>query len=134
MAVIRSWARTDVGKKRKHNEDAFLADDALGLYVVADGMGGHAAGEVASAQAVQSIRDALAPNRSILERFANQPSVEARESIAALMETAIQKACADVTAKAATTAVAARTLVTVLFIIVPPWWMCLAGEAPARWG
>ena len=66
MAVIRSWARTDIGKKRKQNEDAFLADDGLGLYVVADGMGGHAAGEVASAQAVQSIRDALAPCRPIL--------------------------------------------------------------------
>jgi serine/threonine protein phosphatase PrpC/CRP-like cAMP-binding protein len=96
VPVIRSWARTDVGKKRKHNEDALLADDALGLYVVADGMGGHAAGEVASAQAVESIRAALAPNRSILERYAAQPSVEARESIASLMETAVQKACADV--------------------------------------
>src|SRR5438105_816963 len=96
VPVIRSWARTDVGKKRKHNEDAFLADDALGLYVVADGMGGHAAGEVASAQAVQSIRAALAPSRPILDRFAAQPSVEARESIGSLMETAIQKACADV--------------------------------------
>src|SRR5438105_3982744 len=59
-------------------------------------MGGHAAGEVASAQAVKSIRDALAPTRSILERYAAQPSVAARESIASLMETAIQKACADV--------------------------------------
>ncbi|MFL5278510.1 MAG: Stp1/IreP family PP2C-type Ser/Thr phosphatase [Myxococcales bacterium] len=96
MPVIRSWARTDIGKKRKQNEDAFLADDALGLYVVADGMGGHAAGEVASAQAVQSIRDALAPCRPILERFAASPTVEVRESISSLMETAIQKACADV--------------------------------------
>jgi PPM family protein phosphatase len=96
VPFIRSWARTDVGKKRKQNEDAYLADDALGLYVVADGMGGHAAGEVASAQAVQSIREALAPSRPILERFAANPSVEARESMASLMETAIQKACADV--------------------------------------
>src|SRR4051812_10720388 len=59
-------------------------------------MGGHAAGEVASAQAVKSIRAALAPCRPILERYAAQPSVAARESIASLMETAIQKACADV--------------------------------------
>src|SRR5256885_16529177 len=59
-------------------------------------MGGQGAGEVASAQAVKSIRAALAPTRSILERYAAQPSVEARESIASLMETAIQKACVDV--------------------------------------
>src|SRR5260370_22478423 len=56
MTVIRSWARTDVGKRRKHNEDAFLNDDELGLYVVADGLGGHAAGGVARAQAVTPSR------------------------------------------------------------------------------
>ena len=96
MSVIRSWARTDIGKKRKHNEDAFLADDELGLYIVADGMGGHAAGEVASAQAVRSIREALAEGRPLLESFARTPTVEAREQVAQLMERAILKACADI--------------------------------------
>src|SRR5438477_9704423 len=94
--TVSSFGATHVGKKRTSNEDAFLADNALGLYVVADGMGGHAAGEVASAQAVKSIRDALAPTRSILERYAAQPSVAVRDSLASLMESAIQKACADV--------------------------------------
>ena len=96
MSVIRSWARTDVGKKRKHNEDAFFADDQLGLYIVADGMGGHAAGEVASAQAVRSIRAALAEGKPLLESFARAPTVEAREQVAQLMERAILKACADI--------------------------------------
>ena len=96
MPVIRSWARTDVGRKRKHNEDSFHQDDAGGLYVVADGMGGHAAGEVASAQAVKSIREALQQGKPILDSFARTPTVEARESVAALMENAIQKACADI--------------------------------------
>ncbi len=44
-----------VGRKRKSNQDAFLVDDELGLYVVADGMGGHAAGEVASQEAVEAV-------------------------------------------------------------------------------
>ncbi len=94
--TIRSWARTDIGKKRKHNEDSFLNDDALGLYIVADGMGGHAAGEVASAQAVKSIREALVDGRPLLESFAKSPTVEAREHVAQLMERAILKACADI--------------------------------------
>ena len=44
-----------IGRKRKSNQDAFLVDDELGLYVVADGMGGHAAGEVASQEAVEAV-------------------------------------------------------------------------------
>lgn len=44
-----------MGRRRASNEDAFLRDDELGLYVVADGMGGHAAGEVASQEAVETI-------------------------------------------------------------------------------
>jgi protein phosphatase len=52
---VKSYGDTDLGRRRKANEDVFLADDELGLYVVADGMGGHAAGEVASREAVDTI-------------------------------------------------------------------------------
>jgi protein phosphatase len=53
--TIRSFGKTDVGRHRRSNQDAFFMDDALGLYVVADGMGGHAAGEIASSEAVDTI-------------------------------------------------------------------------------
>jgi protein phosphatase len=53
---VVAWARSDVGRKREHNEDSLLADEALGLFVVADGMGGHQGGERASRMAVEVLR------------------------------------------------------------------------------
>ena len=55
--MVRSFGVSDAGAIRRSNEDCFLADDELSLFVVADGMGGHAAGEVASKLAVESIEN-----------------------------------------------------------------------------
>jgi protein phosphatase len=52
---IRGAGVSDVGRKRRSNEDSYSTSDDLRLYVVADGMGGHAAGEVASRLAVEAI-------------------------------------------------------------------------------
>lgn len=54
---MTSVSVSDVGRKRKSNEDSYYASDEQALYVVADGMGGHAAGEVASHTAVQTIEE-----------------------------------------------------------------------------
>lgn len=55
MYIIESAGLSITGKRRKDNEDTLLIDDDMGLYVVADGMGGHRAGEVASQLVVESI-------------------------------------------------------------------------------
>ena len=55
MSRLEIYGRTDVGRKRSHNEDAIGTDASLGLVIVADGMGGHNAGEVASSMAVDVV-------------------------------------------------------------------------------
>ncbi len=54
---VRAFGLTHVGRQRQHNEDTFLVRDDAGLYLVADGMGGHAAGEIASRIAAESVSE-----------------------------------------------------------------------------
>ncbi len=56
---LQAAGATDIGLVRKHNEDYYSFDEQLGLYLVADGMGGHDSGEVASRTASESITDFL---------------------------------------------------------------------------
>jgi serine/threonine protein phosphatase PrpC len=88
--VVRSFGGSDVGRRRQANEDAYLCDDELGLWVVADGMGGHAAGEVASQEAVDTIYGMVKRGRRSQAEYAD-PDVALRANVR-LLEGSVQAA------------------------------------------
>jgi serine/threonine protein phosphatase PrpC/CRP-like cAMP-binding protein len=97
--AIRFFAATDVGNVREHNEDNFLVDKKLSLFMVADGMGGHAAGEVASAIAVRTIHEEIKREKDLLADFltgARGASKVTTKDILALMEHAVHRACSRI--------------------------------------
>lgn len=89
VARLSSWAMTHPGMKRKHNEDAYVDRPDLGIWAVADGAGGHHAGEVASGMLREAL-DAIPPGLSASELLAQvRMSVEATH--AALRDMAMQR-------------------------------------------
>ena len=92
MKVV-SAGLTDVGRKRNHNEDSFLIDDELQLYVVADGMGGHAGGGTASRIAVETIDKELRRARDSRDNpFVTSPNLQ-DALLPDALRTAVEKAC-----------------------------------------
>ena len=96
---IHFFAATDVGRVRDHNEDNFLVDKKLALFVVADGMGGHAAGEVASALAVRTVHEEVKKEKQLIDDYQAGATGAAKvtdRDILNLLEFAVQRACARI--------------------------------------
>ena len=73
LILVSAAGQTDTGQRRKKNEDSYLILDDLNLFIVADGMGGHAGGEIASQIAVDVIGAAFKQSRFTGERYENVP-------------------------------------------------------------
>src|SRR5204863_8596673 len=88
-----SVGQTDVGRRRPHNEDSILRDDELGLYIVCDGVGGNAKGEVASAESVDLVHSWVRRWRKTLDMYGKNPTKENTNIVRRLLESAVQSAC-----------------------------------------
>jgi len=91
--VAKSFHLTDTGRKRAHNEDSLSSDDALGTYVVCDGVGGNAKGEVASREAADQVVGYVRQHHDQLREYAAAPTPASSAKVRRILESAVQSAC-----------------------------------------
>ncbi|MDB4943644.1 MAG: serine/threonine phosphatase PrpC, partial [Labilithrix sp.] len=94
LFLVSAAAQTDPGRRRKRNEDSLLVQENVGLYVVADGMGGYRGGELASQLAVKTMAEAFETGRfdgdphDTVPRQASELARAIQMANAAILETA----------------------------------------------
>jgi protein phosphatase len=91
-----SIAVTDVGRKRNVNEDAYFVDDSMGFFVVADAVGGHNKGEIASREAIDQLKMWVYGAKHDLDRLVERcekGDSDAHWEIRRLLENGVQSAC-----------------------------------------
>ena len=95
------YGLTDVGTTRKGNDDFYLLDEDLSLFIVCDGVGGNLAGDYASQLCAKTVLDVVRKHRSIVDRYNADPTRANRDEAAQLIQNAIQTANVKVVEEAA---------------------------------
>ena len=127
-------ARTDIGRQRDHNEDNYLVDKKLSMFVVCDGMGGHAAGEVASAIAVRTLHDEVKREWDMVQDYLAEKSGGAKVSkrdILNMLEFAVNRASSKIHAEAVkdTSKRGMGTTLVAVLIIGNQAFICYVGDS-----
>ena len=132
LPMIEAYGRTDVGRRRKINEDSFLVSPETSLYAVCDGMGGHNAGEVASKMAIETISAFV--ERSAVEKEITWPwGLDANVSFEAnRLKTAIRLANARVYQAADNREELTGMGTTVVAVLVSPGLVTIGSAGDSR--
>ncbi len=126
-----SFSISDTGKKRKNNEDSFIEKPDIGLYAVADGMGGERFGEVASEMAVGCIEKYVRENSTVIDAFRFNNSNENRHQVLNMLADALRNSNTKVFREAEKRDVDGKmgTTLTVLLTIGSTGFMVHAGDS-----
>lgn len=126
-----SLSLTDKGLVRKNNEDSFLELPEIGLFAIADGMGGELCGEVASETAINSLRDFVTENRAVIDAFQMNPSAENKTQVLDMLADSLRNANAVVFKEALQRGIDGKmgTTLTVLLVQENTGFMVHAGDS-----